>query len=1079
MRSGLCALVIVMAWSSAAAAYSPSLDDAPLRAVQFVDKHEGWAVGDNGVIWHTIDGGDTWERQPSGVHASLRDVQFLDAFTGIVVGHETLADGRGSRGVILYTRDGGVKWKRLAVPALPGLCSVEFLDRRTAFVAGAPSGQFPTGVFVTRDGGLTWKPVPGKTTGGGLTADFSSSDLGIVGGPNGRLDLFRRGELFPAEVDPLGSRAVRAVLLRGQEAWAVGDGGLLLHSRTPPGRRWGYAEVEIPPDVAQCWDFHAIFFHGDYGWVAGRPGSVILHTWDGGKHWQIQSTGQPMALHGIHFVSPRRGWAVGDLGTILATRDGGKTWKVQRRGGHRAAVLFISSRAKTLPSATLALLGAEQGYLCTAIQVTTTAQRSKEVDSDLVELRFAEAIRAVGGCAGETLWQFPLPPYASAAKENDLLRWLGGSEDPNKASERLQRQIVLAMRIWRPDVVITDDPEPESAAGPLGSIISLAVKRAFEQAGKADAFPEQIAKLDLEPWNPQKLYARWSRADGAEVSLSLQEPRPMLRKPPATLARQMAWMLGINDPVYTVDHYRLLASRIPDASSHRQLMAGVQLRPGGQARREKIPPEPNGWDEVVKAYRQQRDFHAITLHLADDPIKSRQMPAVVERSLAGLPDDMAAEALFGLGRAYVRQGQWPMAREIFLRLVDRYPAHRLTPAACRWLIQYGSSSEARRREERRQFAVTGSFRFLPPTKKPALAEDVRPNYLRGSATTTLFQRRDEVRQWFKSSLAIADILAAHGPLYFDDPEIQFCLQSARRQLGEIDDAQLWYSRYKLNHSVGPWYDAASAEVWLRSRIGLCPKPVIPALTAAEPPYLDGVLKEPLWARSDPARLEDASGTTALSHATEAWLAYDQDFLPRRPLSSSEGDGRAPTSDQPPPRRRPQPVGPNQLDPRFGPRLLDILSFPDRPSRPGLRGLLGRSALEPEVVRGGALRRDELAARSSDSARRADGGADPGEPDLGGQHRPDHSPERDTSGLFACRYPPRTRWSGAGALSAIAGRPAVTSRHLAGMRRSQPFGPIGEAAVVAAVSQLRRYNMSRTPLTARIGGSPVVRRGPGL
>ena len=44
----------------------------PLRCIQFVDENEGWAAGDDGVVWHTINGGKTWERQPTGTRASLR-----------------------------------------------------------------------------------------------------------------------------------------------------------------------------------------------------------------------------------------------------------------------------------------------------------------------------------------------------------------------------------------------------------------------------------------------------------------------------------------------------------------------------------------------------------------------------------------------------------------------------------------------------------------------------------------------------------------------------------------------------------------------------------------------------------------------------------------------------------------------------------------------------------------------------------------------------------------------------------------------------------------------------------------------
>src|SRR2546421_3864181 len=85
-----------------------NFDDAALHAVQFVDRDEGWAVGDEGVVWHTIDGGRNWERQPTGVRASLRWVQFLNPFTGWVAGREELPHNGGSVGVLLFTQDGGL-----------------------------------------------------------------------------------------------------------------------------------------------------------------------------------------------------------------------------------------------------------------------------------------------------------------------------------------------------------------------------------------------------------------------------------------------------------------------------------------------------------------------------------------------------------------------------------------------------------------------------------------------------------------------------------------------------------------------------------------------------------------------------------------------------------------------------------------------------------------------------------------------------------------------------------------------------------------------------------------------------------
>ena len=85
------------------------------------------------------------------------------------------------------------------------------------------------------------------------------------------------------------------------------------------------------------------FFTNDkQGWIVGGLGTM-LRTEDGGKTWigmsEEQKTktlpygnGMPEPLDGVHFVSPKDGLAVGDLGVILRTTDGGRTWKAQKSG---------------------------------------------------------------------------------------------------------------------------------------------------------------------------------------------------------------------------------------------------------------------------------------------------------------------------------------------------------------------------------------------------------------------------------------------------------------------------------------------------------------------------------------------------------------------------------------------------------------------------------------------------------------------------------------------------------------------------------------------------------------------------
>jgi hypothetical protein len=136
----------------------------------------------------------------------------------------------------------------------------------------------------------------------------------------------------------------------------------------------------------------------------------------------------------------------------------------------------------------------------------------------------------------------------------------------------------------------------------------------------------------------------------------------------------------------------------------------------------------------------------------------------------------------------------------------------------------------------------------------------------------------ETRQWYKGSLEIGTRLAALGPLYAGDPAIQFCLQAARRQLGEFGPAQEWYSQFKAQHPDGPWHDAAAAELWLNNRTGPPPKPVLTCRQTALRPFLDGKFDDACWQGLQPVAFKNAVGETAKDHGTEARLAYDQEFL---------------------------------------------------------------------------------------------------------------------------------------------------------------------------------------------------------
>jgi photosystem II stability/assembly factor-like uncharacterized protein len=883
MRATAFVLVLTAFLPYAARAAEPvHFEDAALHAVQFIDREEGWAVGDEGVVWHTIDGGQSWERQPTGVRAALRAVQFLNPYTGWVVGREELPNGAGAVGVVLVTRDGGLKWRQVGRNMMPGLNAVHFVDHKTGFIAGDGTDQFATGLFATADGGHSWKPVAGPRSPSWLEMGFVDNQTGALAGAWGRMGALRQGKFEQVDIGPLGGRGVRGVRVVGKSAIAVGQGGLVLSSTDVATANWNPVELPVPTEVRAAWDFHALHGVGEHVWAAGRPGSALLHSADRGKTWEVLTTGQPLPVNAICFVDEHRGWTVGELGSILKTEDGGRNWHVQRRGGQRAAVLFVHARPTGLPVDTVAALGADEGYLAAALRVNAAAPSvdpARAADAD----RFAAAVRQAGGAAGEALWQFPLPQYLARSDKRDILAYWDRMHG-DRAADELLRQLVLAIRVWRPDVVITDHPDASATGYPAEALVAEAVHEAFTRAADPAAFPEQVKKLGLEPWKVGKVYGRWDGAAGAQVTLELSDMNPRLQSAIRDFAAPAAGLLaGAPLALPSQRHYRLLDSRLDGASGHHDLMQGTALAPHGTARRDlKEPGEPA--EPIVKAAQTRHRLEALAESgggLADPG----KLLAQIGPALKELPDDDGAATALAVAQGYARRGQWQFAREAFLLMADRYPANPLTADAYRWLVRHNTSSEARRRHELGQFLVVTQASFSQSTTvAPTPVGDKDSDAKSTTATVTqtgrlaLLGDRQETRQWYQGALDVGKRLAAYGPLFATDPSMQFCLQAARRSLGDANTARQWYSRFCEEHADGPWRDAAAAEIWLTNRVGPPPKPVARCRATAVRPFLDGKLDDECWQDVKPLVLRDAAGETAAAYPTEAWLAHDEEYL---------------------------------------------------------------------------------------------------------------------------------------------------------------------------------------------------------
>ena len=137
-------------WSSQSSSVS-----VQLQSVFFIDGLTGWAVGREGVIVKTTDGGSNWSEQVSGTTNYFNSVFFTSASDGWAVG----GNFSPNLGMIHHTTDGGANWI-VQTDTLPRqLNSVFFVSPTTGWAAGESSQ-----ILKTTDSGLNWVPQTAETS---------------------------------------------------------------------------------------------------------------------------------------------------------------------------------------------------------------------------------------------------------------------------------------------------------------------------------------------------------------------------------------------------------------------------------------------------------------------------------------------------------------------------------------------------------------------------------------------------------------------------------------------------------------------------------------------------------------------------------------------------------------------------------------------------------------------------------------------------------------------------------------------------------------------------------------------------
>jgi photosystem II stability/assembly factor-like uncharacterized protein len=288
-----------------------------LRGVCFVDSLEGWAVGDSGIILHTVTGGMEWVRQESPVSFKLFDVDFLNTNEGWAVGHST----------ILKTSNGGSKWERVLhdtsdrvyFKQIQSMSAGHAIALRDCVWSDISNGTTAR-LWETTDGGMFWTNVIG-VFGDNIVAfnfKFVTDSIGWLCTQDDLAQTTDGGSTWTwAGINrPSFSVGFFAVAFSDvSHGWALADS---LFRTVDRGVSW-FSTAPVLWDGAYLPDMR---FFGDTGFVVSNH---LFRTDDGGLNFSDLSTTEVRSLGGMFFLNPSVGWVVGDRGLIAYTETGGLT----------------------------------------------------------------------------------------------------------------------------------------------------------------------------------------------------------------------------------------------------------------------------------------------------------------------------------------------------------------------------------------------------------------------------------------------------------------------------------------------------------------------------------------------------------------------------------------------------------------------------------------------------------------------------------------------------------------------------------------------------------------------------------
>lgn len=240
-----------------------------INSIDFFDT-TGFAVGNEGIMLKSSNGGQNWTSVNSGISRQLNEIKYLNDSTLIAVG------GNDTYQSILFSSDGGNNW--VLQHDIPGsiLRSVFFTDLQHGVAVGINT------ILITSDGGLNWLPVSSPIVRDFNSVTFAGSSIGYIAGGDTAsgvnrtiLKTINGGSSWIVQSDENAAPFYDIFFLNPDTGYVVGDSSKVLKTMNG-GASWFPQNLNTSADSLRlnCVEF----LNDSFGVIGSRFGNVFIYN---------------------------------------------------------------------------------------------------------------------------------------------------------------------------------------------------------------------------------------------------------------------------------------------------------------------------------------------------------------------------------------------------------------------------------------------------------------------------------------------------------------------------------------------------------------------------------------------------------------------------------------------------------------------------------------------------------------------------------------------------------------------------------------------------------------------------------